>query len=118
MGGGMRQAGILAAAGIIALEEQTSLLKKDHIFAKKIANELAKIPGIVINPRKTEINLIFFSWSRAKNVTEANRIQKVFENHKIIINSPDNGTYRFATHFWIGENEVERILTASLEAFC
>jgi len=66
MGGGMRQAGILAAAGIIALEGQTQRLKEDHIRAKNIARELAKIPGIVIKPKETEINMVFFYLASSK----------------------------------------------------
>ena len=117
MGGGMRQAGILAAAGIIALEEHTRLLPEDHARAKKIARELAKIPGLVINPRETEINMVFFSWPPAGDQKTAARIVEIFKKHKIIINFPKGGSFRFATHYWIGDAEADAILAASREAF-
>jgi threonine aldolase len=117
MGGGMRQAGILAAAGIIALEEHTLLLKDDHTRAKKLALELAKIPGLVIKPKETEINMVFFSWPPAEDGKVAARAVDVFKKRKIFINAPEKGVFRFVTHYWIGDEEIEAILAASREAF-
>ena len=117
LGGGMRQAGILAAAGIVALEGQTSSLAEDHKRAKKIAMELAKIPSIVINPLETEINLVFFTWPPAVDEKTSARIMETFKKHRIIINPPDKGVFRFVTHYWIGDSEVEAILAASRHAF-
>ncbi|MCL2319249.1 MAG: low-specificity L-threonine aldolase [Treponema sp.] len=118
MGGGMRQAGILAAAGIIALEGQTRRLEEDHQRAKKIARELAKIPGILIKPRETEINMVFFTWPpAAKDEKAAARIVEAFKKRGIIISLPERGVFRFVTHYWIGDVEVEAILAASREAF-
>ena len=117
MGGGMRQAGILAAAGIIALEGQSTRLEEDHRRAKKIAQELAKIPGLIINPRETEINIVFFTWPPAEDKKTAGRIMEVFRKHKIILNPPERGVFRFVTHYWIGDAEAEAILAASQEAF-
>jgi threonine aldolase len=117
MGGGMRQAGILAAAGIIALEGQTQRLKEDHIRAKNIARRLAKIPGIVIRPKETEINMVFFTWPQAEDKKTAAHVVKTFKKHNIIINPPEKGVFRFVTHYWIGDAEVGAILAASWEAF-
>jgi len=117
MGGGMRQAGILAAAGIIALEGQTKRLKEDHIKAKNIALGLSKIPGIEIKPKEIEINLLFFTWPKAKDENIATRIVETFKNHGIIINPPEKGVFRFVTHFWIGDAEAEAILAVSRKAF-
>ena len=117
MGGGMRQAGILAAAGIIALEEQTLRLNEDHIRAKKLARELAKIPGILIKPKETEINMVFFTWPPAKDGKTAAHVVETFRKHKITISHPENGLFRFVTHYWIGDDEADAILAASREAF-
>jgi threonine aldolase len=117
MGGAMRQAGILAAAGIIALEEQSSRLAEDHARAKKIARELAKISGIVIKPKEVDINLVFFSWPPAEDAKTASAVVEIFKKHKIIISPPENGSFRFVTHYWIGDDEVESVLKASIEAF-
>jgi len=117
MGGGMRQAGILAAAGIIALEGQTRRLKEDHVRAKTLARELSKIPGILIKPRETEINMVFFTWPPAMDEKTATGIVDIFKKRKIIISLPERGVFRFVTHYWIGDAELEAILAASREAF-
>jgi threonine aldolase len=62
LGGGMRQAGILAAAGLIALEEMPKRLGEDHRNARFLAEELARIPGIRI-PHRVETNIVIFDVS-------------------------------------------------------
>jgi threonine aldolase len=117
MGGGMRQAGILAAAGIIALQEMTSRLTEDHDRAKWLARGLAKLPGIVINPGEVDINMVYFSFPPARERETADRIVEQFANAGIRINAPGQGVFRFVTHYWIGDTEAERILQVSGEAF-
>jgi threonine aldolase len=117
LGGAMRQAGILAAAGIIALQEQTKTLSLDHARAKKLAQGLAAIPGIQINLREIDINMVFFSFPPAADPGVAARIQAFFARQDIRINPPSKGVFRFVTHYWIGDRELERILEASRTAF-
>jgi len=117
MGGGMRQAGILAAAGIIALEEMTHRVAEDHARAKKIARALAKIPGIIIKPKEVDINMIFFTWPPAKDPKIAASVIETFKKYKIVVSHRGGGLFRFIIHYWIGDVEVETILTASREAF-
>jgi threonine aldolase len=121
MGGGMRQAGILAAAGIIALSEHPSLLEADHERAKKLAHGLAKIKGIEINPASVTINMVFFSHNSV-NAGNAGKIIENFAKRGIKINAPDftpplQGVFRFVTHHGIGDRELEAILTAAGEIF-
>jgi threonine aldolase len=117
MGGGMRQAGILAAAGIISLTKQTSRLEEDHRRAKDLARNLAKIPGIVINPDETEINMVFFGFPPAREAAAAERISGIFADCGVIINPPNEGVFRFVTHNGIGDDEVKTILKACEKAF-
>jgi threonine aldolase len=117
MGGGMRQAGILAAAGIVALTSQVSLLAEDHRRAKRLAKELGTIPGIEVQPEEVDINMVFFSFSPAEGQSAADRIMRTFAEHRIRINPPEGGKFRFCTHYWIGDDEIEAILRASREAF-
>ena len=117
MGGGMRQAGVLAAAGILALKEQTKSLEADHIRAKRLARGLSEIPGIIINTDEVDINLVFFSWPPAKDRKAAEDAMAVLRKHGVITNPPENGMFRYATHFWTGDAEIETILKASKEAF-
>jgi threonine aldolase len=61
LGGGMRQAGILAAAGLIALNEMTGRLQQDHDHAQLLANALSKLPQVAIDPERVQTNIIIFS---------------------------------------------------------
>jgi threonine aldolase len=117
MGGGMRQAGILAAAGIIALQEQTGRLAGDHDRAKELARGLGKIPGVSVKAGEVDINMVFFSFPPAEKPERAARIMDLFTKRKIRINPPEQGLFRFVTHYWIGDSEIKQILEASQEAF-
>ncbi|MDR2631155.1 MAG: DegT/DnrJ/EryC1/StrS family aminotransferase [Spirochaetaceae bacterium] len=117
MGGGMRQAGILAAAGLIALRER-GCLAEDHRRAKKLAQALAAIPGVSLNPDETEINLVFFSFPPAGFPEEAKKITEFFAGRNILINPPEEeGVFRFATHQGIGDRELETVLETCKAAF-
>jgi threonine aldolase len=63
LGGGMRQAGVLAAAGLLALEDTPKKLAEDHANARFLACEVAKIPGIAIDPASVESNIVIFDVS-------------------------------------------------------
>jgi threonine aldolase len=117
MGGGMRQAGILAAAGLIALKEHTQLLEKDHQNAKKLAQGLANIDGVNVDVNDVDINMVFFKHPLAASEEFASKVVKHFAEHGIVINPPEQGMFRFVTHYWIGDHEIKAILTASQEAF-
>src|SRR5271155_5060819 len=60
LGGGMRQAGVLAAAGLIALEESPKGLHRDHENARHLADGLARIEGVAIDPKKVVTNILIF----------------------------------------------------------
>jgi threonine aldolase len=118
MGGGMRQAGILAAAGLVALQEQTTRLAGDHERAKYLAKELAAIPGIAVKPEEVDINMVFFSFAPAREARVAGEIVDFFAKRGIKINAPDqSGLFRFVTHYWIGDGETASVLEAAREAF-
>jgi threonine aldolase len=115
MGGGMRQAGILAAAGIIALTEHPPLLAEDHETAKRIAGGLAEIPGIEIDPGAVEINMVFFAFPGITG--NAAGIVEAFAKRDILISPPEKGLWRFVTHYEIREKEARAILEAAVEIF-
>jgi threonine aldolase len=117
MGGGMRQAGILAAAGIIALEKHAKLLAADHERAKKLALGLSKINGISVNVNHVDINMVFFKYERTTTLKDEENIVKRFAGHGIVINPPELGIFRFVTHYWIGDAEIEKILSAVNNVF-
>jgi threonine aldolase len=115
MGGGMRQAGILAAAGIIALKEHPAQLAEDHRRARELEKALAEIPGLSIIPG--DINMVFFHWKAAEDPGWALAAVDSFRNEGVIINAPEQGVFRFVTHHWIGDRELEVIIKASRSVF-
>ena len=123
MGGGLRQAGVLAAAGIIALKEHTLLLAADHERAKKLAQGLSAISGISVDINAVDINMVFFRWRGgvsfhgAEDAEYAENMVKKFAEQGIVINPPEQGTFRFVTHYWIGDTEIEQILSAAKTIF-
>ena len=60
LGGGMRQAGVIAAAGIVALTEMVDRLAEDHLHARRLAEGIAELPGITIDPAKVQTNIVIF----------------------------------------------------------
>jgi threonine aldolase len=117
MGGGMRQAGVLAAAGIIALSKMSGRVAEDHRRARELARFLAAIPGIIINPEEVDINIVFFDFPPARDPAAAERIAGIFAGEGVRVSPPENGRFRFVTHYWIGDPELERIRGICGEAF-
>jgi threonine aldolase len=113
----MRQAGILAAAGIIALTKQPDCLRADHLRAKGLAEALKAIPGIQIRPENVDINMVFFGYEPAGDLRILSHIMAVFAKSRIRVNPPEQGLFRFVTHYWIGDAEIAAIVKASREAF-
>lgn len=103
MGGGMRQAGIIAAAGIVALDEMVERLDEDHKSAKRLAQELAKIKGVHIFEERLDINMVFCEIEGIENdelfVTE-------LAKRGFLVNGPEMGEYRFVTNFLTPEDAV------------
>jgi threonine aldolase len=116
MGGGMRQAGFLAAAGIVALTEMTERLDEDHANAKKLAELLGAIGGISVDKNALDINMVFFTWDSYSEEQEA-RALRVFNDAGIALNGSARGVFRMVTHYWIGDAELDAIARAAKKAF-
>lgn len=108
MGGGLRQAGFLAAAGIVSLEVMTKRLKEDHDNAKLLAEELNKIPEIYVDLHNLKINMVFFSF-KDKNI-DTKELVKYFLENNIKINDVENGLMRFVTHYWVTKDDISKII--------
>lgn len=106
VGGGMRQAGILAAAGKLALTEQVSQLKTDHDNAKALAHGLATLPGFDVNPQWVQTNIVFAKLDDAVDI--ATLAQKLKQEQIIV--SPGN-PIRFVTHKDIRREDIDRLLS-------
>lgn len=105
LGGGMRQAGILAAAGILALKEMPKRLSEDHANAKRLAELLSQIDGVSIDKDSVEINMVFFKLDRSAELKAA--LPEKMKQHGILINPEELGEFRFVTNNDVSAKDVE-----------
>jgi threonine aldolase len=110
LGGGMRQAGVLAAAGLIALEEHPKLLGRDHANAKFLAEGLAKIPGITLDPSKVQTNIVIFDVNGTG--LSAAEFSKRLAAQGVLINGVRGGGMRLVTHYDADRAGCEKALEA------
>ncbi|MCA9933696.1 MAG: low-specificity L-threonine aldolase [Ardenticatenaceae bacterium] len=109
LGGGMRQAGILAAAGLIALDEMVERLADDHASAQRLAQGLAQIPGIVVDVTAVKTNIVFFSL--ADDVPHSPKdIIHALRQENIYLGGSGPRRFRAVTHYWVREAEVDKLL--------
>ncbi len=106
LGGGMRQAGVLAAAGLLALEEGPRQLPVDHANARFLAHALAEIPGIAIDPAKVVTNILFFDV--AGTGLAAGDVSKRLASEGILANAVSAHTIRMVTHRDVDRAGCER----------
>lgn len=108
LGGGMRQAGVLAAAGLIALEDGPKRLHIDHANAKFLATGLAEIPGIRIDPSKVVSNILFFDV--ADTGLTSFEISKHMAAENVLANAVTTQTVRMVTHLNVDHAGCKRAL--------
>jgi threonine aldolase len=108
LGGGMRQAGILAAAGLIALEQGPEKLAQDHANAKFLAEGLAPFPGIKIDPVKVQTNILICDIS-GTGMTSADLSRKLAERH-VLANGVGPQLIRFVTHLDVNREQCQQAL--------
>jgi threonine aldolase len=108
VGGGMRQAGILAAAGLIAVEENVNYLVEDHANARTLAFGLAEMNGIVLDPEKVYTNIVFIRVDHDRFTAEtlASALEK--EGVKALALGPD--LLRAVTHYHITARDIDQSL--------
>jgi len=106
LGGGMRQAGILAAAGRIALEKGPQRLSEDHENAEYLSAGLAEIPQLEINPASTQTNIVY---ARCRSGRAA-QLRDYLADQGILTTAGD--PIRFVTHLDVNRQDVDRLLAA------
>ena len=112
LGGGMRQVGVLAAAGIVALTEMPKRLKVDHENAKLLARGLAAIDGCEIDPEKdVETNIVYFVLNSAKISIDGQAFCDILKrDHRILVCAHGKWKCRFITHYMITKENVEYVV--------
>lgn len=115
LGGGMRQAGIIAAPGIVALETMIDRLAEDHANARFLAEGLANIPGFQLNPELVETNIVVAKLTKPKAAEVSQQLKE-----RGIIAIPFDGssdTIRFTTHKDVTRADLEKTLSALNDIF-
>jgi threonine aldolase len=108
LGGGMRQAGVLAAAGLIALEETPKILHRDHENAHYLAQGLSKIPGVSIDPKKVVTNILIFDVARSGR--DAADVCGALAEHGVLCGATSKSAIRMVTHFDVDRASIDRAL--------
>ncbi len=111
LGGGMRQAGVIAAAGIVGLSQMVDRLAIDHSTAKTLAKKISSIPGIIINPASIQSNIVIFEVD--PNISPASNVVNGLKEKGVKVSTygsiiPNGGQFiRMVTHRHIGEEDVD-----------
>src|SRR5438034_6269907 len=105
-GGGMRQAGILAAAGLYALEHNVARLAEDHAHAKRLAEALAGLPGVRINPAHVDTNIVVFDISETRRT--ADEVLALLKAEGLLLVPFSPTTLRAVTHLDISRDQIEQ----------
>jgi threonine aldolase len=113
LGGGMRQAGILAAAGIVALEKSPAGLAADHSNARMLADALAAMPGIRIDPARVETNILVFDIAQTGFGTTEFSAQ--LRGRGVLANGIDASNMRMLTHYDVTRADCEQAIRAMEE---
>ena len=115
LGGGMRQVGVIAAAGIISLEKMTKRLGEDHTRAKKLANGLRGIAGLVVDEDSPHTNMVYLNLSEDLSVNAQQVMQKM-KNLGVLVDPENARRFRLVTHYWIDDDAVEKTISAFQKA--
>ena len=116
IGGSTRQVGIVAAAGIIALEKMTKRVGEDNANAKYFAQKLSELDCIEIDPSKVEINMIFFKLKKSSKLIESLPALMLERNIKINPGCKD-GTFRFLTSNDVTRDDIDTVIRNLTEIF-
>jgi threonine aldolase len=111
LGGGMRQVGVIAAAGLIALTEMTGRLGDDHRRAKALARGIASFPGVEIDPASVETNIIIFGFEHPKYTAPA-FLAELQKRGVLALSAPGGSGIRMVTHNDVDDADVDRAIAA------
>jgi len=114
LGGGMRQAGVIAAAGIVALEQMVNRLEEDHETSKQLAHGLADYPQIDINVDRVQTNMVMFSVRNSRNEPmgeiETMQFLSAAGEHGVLMGHIGQGKIRAVTHYGINASDITTAL--------
>jgi threonine aldolase len=114
LGGGMRQVGVLAAAGLVSIRQMIDRLPEDHAHACALAEGLATIPHIRIDPARVQTNMVFFDLAENAPLTPMELAERLKLDYHMLIRpaSGNKNRFRAVTHYWISREHVEQVVEA------
>ena len=115
LGGGMRQAGVLAAAGVVALESMIDRLAEDHRRARLLADGLRGLPGVILENDPPPTNMIYMRVGEGAALDSSALADSVAKKN-IKIHRVGGNRIRLVMHYWIDDEAIERVLGAFGEA--
>ena len=114
VGGGMRQAGILAAAGLVALDTMIDRLAEDHQHARRLAHGLANIDGLSVDPESIQTNIVFFEVD--EDLGTAADLIAALNRNGVLVSYPGKQSIRMVTHRHIAPEDIEEALSRTSAA--
>lgn len=111
LGGGMRQAGVLAAAGIVALETIAPRLGEDHARARQLASRLAEVPGLELVFGPPQTNMVYLELTPQVPL-EARQVAGSLREQGVLVGVVGPRRFRLVTHYWIDNKAVEEAAAA------
>ncbi len=108
VGGGMRQAGIIAAAGVVALEEMIDRLAEDHVNARRLADGLAEIAGLSVDPERAQTNIVYFDL--LDDGLQPEQFLAGLREGGVKVSSTGPRRFRAVTHYGIEAEDIEKAL--------
>jgi threonine aldolase len=111
LGGGMRQVGVVAAAGIISLEQMTRRLGDDHLRARNLAEGLGRIPGIILDENTAQTNMVYFNLAEHVPFDESAVCERMLHHH-ILVDWAGPRRIRLVTHYWVDDDAVAKTIQA------
>lgn len=117
LGGGMRQAGVLAAAGLVALRQMSGRLQIDHANACALAEGLLQIPHIQLDMSRVQTNMVYFELAESAPLQPQTLSKRLKTDYRILLSAPNGSSRRIraVTHYWITREGVETFLAAMRE---
>jgi threonine aldolase len=108
LGGGMRQVGVLAAAGLLALEESPKVLIEDHINAQRLATGLAELRGVLVDPECVQTNIVIFDIAATGLTTAQFTVE--LKARGVLANGINAREMRMVTHYDVNRADIEQTL--------
>lgn len=115
LGGGMRQVGVLAAAGIISLEKMVHRLADDHTRAQNLANGLRQVKGLIVDHDSPHTNMVYLNLAEGLGI-DSKQVSEKMRKLGLLVDAENARRFRLVTHYCIDDTAVEKTISAFRDA--